>query len=172
MAQVNKNFCRPSEDAKSVIYAPVVIPPKMGAPTAEDYLAHGWYYNDITPPEPPAGKQLVSTIYKVVDDTTVAEYTYEDVPPPGIEEYDRLMEEHLTNERYERGYTTREPDSYLTSENPRWAQDAKDWVLHRDKVMEYALQIMNEVKEGTREPPTLEEFSAGLPKIQWSFQEQ
>jgi hypothetical protein len=79
------------------------------------------------------------------------------------------MEEHLIRERSERGYTTREPDSYLTSSVPRWKQDAEDWVAHRDEVMEYALELINAVQSGEREPPTMEEFVAGLPRIVWTY---
>lgn len=91
-------------------------------------------------------------------------------PVPCIDEYDSAMERQLLLEREDRGYTTREPDAYLTSTNERWAQDAKDWVAHRDAVMEYALELINAVKEGTRQPPTMEEFVSGLPKITWTIQ--
>ena len=38
-------------------------------------------------------------------------------------------------------------------------------------VMLCALEIMNAVEAGTREPPTLAEFKAGLPQIAWSYTE-
>ena len=47
----------------------------------------------------------------------------------------------------------------------------RDWVAHRDAVMTYALEIMNEVKAGTRPAPTMDEFKAGLPQIVWSYTE-
>lgn len=135
------------------------------------------------PPEVPEGYTL-KTIYEYVYDTvkrirTSIKTVYDVVQPPepepeptpSIKDYDEAMERHLKSERDERGYTTREPDSYLTSSNARWAQDAKDWVAHRDAVMEYALDLINAVKDGTREPPTLDEFIAGLPKITWTFAE-
>ena len=78
------------------------------------------------------------------------------------------MEAHLLAERTARGYTTREPDNYLESSNVRWAQDARDWVAHRDAVMSYALDVMNAVSGGA-EPPTLEAFMAGLPKVEWTL---
>lgn len=83
--------------------------------------------------------------------------------------YDEAMEAHLRKEREERGYTTREPDAYLSSSVPRWAQDARDWVAHRDAVMAYALEIINEVESGQRKLPTVEEFVAGLPNIVWTY---
>ena len=168
MAKVNTEYCRPSEYGKSISYAPVLFPPKLTAPTEEDYNEHGWYKKAIEPPEPPEGKVVSSTLYVVEDNEVVAKYEYEDIKY-GIEDYDNAMEEHLQNERAERGYTTREPDSYLTSSNVRWKTDAEDWVAHRDDVMEYALQIINDVQSGLREPPTLEEFTEGLPNIVWSI---
>ena len=167
----NKEFCRPTSDGKSIEYAPVVLPPKTSAPTENEYNAVGWYRSGIQPPEIPEGKVVHSTTYKVDEDENkvVAEYTFVDAPPPALEEYDAAMEEHLRMERIERGYTTREPDSYLTSKVPRWAQDAKDWVSHRDAVMEYALELINEVSAGTREPPSMEEFIGNMPKIQWTY---
>ena len=100
-----------------------------------------------------------------------AGYTWEDpVPPPvTIKDYDDAMEAHLRAEREARGYTTREPDYYLTSSVPRWAQDARDWVAHRDEVMLYALNIENKYEAG--EPvPTLDEFRAALPVITWTLE--
>ena len=167
----NKNYCRPSEDGKSYEYAPVVLPPKTSAPTEEEYNAAGWYYNGIEPPAPPEGKVVGNTTYVIDHDNNevVAEYEYVDPPPPTLEDFDRAMEDHLRQEREDRGYTTREPDSYLTSQVPRWSQDAKDWVAHRDAVMEYALEILNAVAAGTMPPPTMEEFLAGLPRIEWTY---
>lgn len=93
----------------------------------------------------------------------------EDVPPPLTEaDYDRAMEEHLQAERSARGYTTREPSEYVGSSVARWAQDAADWIAHRDAVMLYAIDVMNHYRE-TGEAPTLEEFRAALPRIQWTI---
>lgn len=86
-------------------------------------------------------------------------------------DYDAAMEDHLRGEREGRGYTTREPDAYLTSQVPRWASDARDWVAHRDAVMGYALGLINAVRAGQREPPTVDEFVAGLPRITWTYVE-
>lgn len=165
----NSKFCRPTNEGKSYEHAPVILPPKTSAPTELEYNEAGWYANEIVPPSPPEGKVVSSVTYVVEDDSVVARYEYEDIQY-GIEEFDAAMEEHLLHEREARGYTTREPDSYLRSNNIRWRQDAEDWVAHRDAVMEYALQLINEVQSGLRSPPTMEEFKAGLPKIEWSIE--
>lgn len=82
MAKVNTRFCKPSEDSKSLVYAPVVLPPKMGAPSDEDYLAANWYYNSVQPPEPPEGKMVSSVSYYVDGEEVFAEYEYTDAPAP------------------------------------------------------------------------------------------
>ena len=85
-------------------------------------------------------------------------------------DYDRAMEDHLRREREERGYTTREPSDYAGSSVARWAQDAADWIAHRDAVMLYGLAVIDHYEE-TGEAPTLEEFKAALPVIQWTNNE-
>ena len=89
--------------------------------------------------------------------------------PITFADYDNAMEAHLDAEKAERGYTKREPSDYKGSSNPRWAQDAEDWIAHRDEVMAYGLEIENKAKRG--EPvPTLDEFKAGLPVIHWTVE--
>ncbi len=139
--------------------------------TAADYARYLGAY-PLAPaapaPEPPEGRVAVPDGYALQDGAWVRSYRYEDAPAPTIADFDAAMEDHLRAECEARGYTTREPDAYLNSEVPRWASDARDWVRHRDKTMMYALEIMNAVEAGEREPPTLAEFRAGLPAIQWS----
>lgn len=145
-------------------------------PTREQYARMtppAYPLGTSTPPKPPEGKIPVPDGYEPADTPDGKEWRqkwrYEDAPAPTMADFDAAMEAHLTEERMERGYTTREPDVYLNSQVPRWASDARDWIAHRDAVMLYALEIMNAVEAGTREPPTLDEFTAGLPKIEWSY---
>ena len=121
-------------------------------PCEEGYhaVAVGWETRDGAIPR----------VYEAVQDT-----------PPTLADFDAAMEQHLYEERAARGYTTREPDAYLNSSVPRWAQDARDWVAHRDAVMAYALTLMNQVEDGERDAPTLAEFNAGLPVIEWTYTE-
>jgi len=94
-------------------------------------------------------------------------------PDPVItaDTYDQAMEAHLQAEREARGYTSREPSDYKGSSVARWAQDAEDWISHRDAVMLYGLEVMNHYAE-TGEAPTLEEFKAALPVIHWTLEDQ
>ena len=80
----NMRFCKPVEDGKRIEYAPVIIPPKTGAPTEEDYNEAGWYRNAIEPPNPPEGKIVSSVTYRYDEEenAVVADYTYEDAPKP------------------------------------------------------------------------------------------
>ena len=98
------------------------------------------------------------------DEYEIKEFIY----IPTLQDYDNIMEQHLYDERVARGYTKREPSDYFNSTNERWAQDAQDWITHRDIVMEYALEVENNYQE-TGEAPTLEEFKANLPKITWTY---
>lgn len=123
--------------------------------------------SDAPSPLPPPGKRYVKR-WTETETEAVPEWRLEDAPAPTLDDFDKAMEEHLRQEREERGYTTREPDAYLTSAVPRWSTDAMDWVAHRDAVMTYALTLINAVEAGEREPPTVEEFKAGLPRIEWT----
>lgn len=141
-------------------------------PSAEMYATIGACpLGDTTPPTPPEGKIAVQDGYELDYGEWRPHWVFDDAPAPTVADFDAAMEERLTAERSERGYTTREPDVYLNSQVPRWASDARDWIAHRDDVMLYALEIMNAVEAGTREPPTIAEFTAGLPQIEWSYTE-
>lgn len=139
-------------------------------PSAEIYAQYGFLpYTEDPPGSPDPGYHWVPDGYGVSDGRAYRKWEQVADPPPAVEDFDKAMEDHLVRERSERGYTTREPDSYLTSVNPRWKQDAEDWVAHRDEVMEYALDLINAVQSGEREPPTMDEFVAGLPRIVWTY---
>ena len=140
-------------------------------PTPADYAQMGYLpVIDKAPAAPvPEGFHYVATDdYEETNGVYYRVYTTAANPQPTLDDFDRAMENYLKREREDRGYTTREPDSYLDSSVPRWKQDAEDWVAHRDAVMLYGLELMNEVKSGQREPPTMAEFLAGLPKIVWT----
>ena len=144
-------------------------------PSAEQYATLRDAYQkgaDTPKPEPQEGKEVAYAGYELGDDHLWhKQWSLVDVPQPTLADFDAAMEEHLRTEREARGYTPREPDCYLASQVPRWAQDARDWVAHRDEVMAYALALINAVESGQRQPPTMAEFEAGLPTITWSFTE-
>ena len=148
--------------------ATIVNPSTEQYATLRDAYPKG---DDAPKPTPPEGKLVEPDGWEVRGGAWHCRWRYVDAPLPTLDEYDSAMEDHLYQERSARGYTTREPDAYLSSANPRWAQDAHDWVAHRDAVMAYALTLINGVQSGTIAQPTLAEFRANLPQISWSYQE-
>lgn len=140
-------------------------------PSSEQYVQAG--YLPVVDERPPCeeGYHAVAVGWEARDGAIHRVYEAVQDPPPTIADFDAAMEQHLYEERAARGYTTREPDAYINSSVPRWAQDARDWVAHRDAVMGYALALINAVDDGERDAPTLAEFRAGLPAIQWTYME-
>ena len=123
----------------------------------------------FTLPQVDAEHRAVPDGYELKDGKWARKWRVEPITY-SVEDYDAAMEDYLREVRYERGYTTREPDDYFGSSNPRWAQDAKDWVAFRDAVMTYALDIINTYTK-TGNAPTLAAFKAGFPKMVWSYAE-
>jgi hypothetical protein len=123
----------------------------------------------FAPPKCDEGYHAVPDGYELRDGAWVRKWRVEPITHT-VNDYDSAMEDYLRQVRYERGYTTREPDDYFGSSNPRWSQDAKDWVAFRDAVMTYALGVINEYA-ASGNAPTLAEFKAGFPKMVWSFKE-
>ena len=149
-------------------------------PTAEDYAAmvdangkpnsaYPRSEESFAPPKCDEGFHAVPDGYDLKDGKWVKLWKVEPIANTP-EDYDKAMEDYLRSVRSERGYTTREPDNYFGSSNPRWAQDAKDWVAFRDAVMTYALDVINTYTK-TGNAPTLAEFKAGFPKMVWTYQE-
>ena len=176
--ELNRNFASAVGADGLPVYAPAYI--MVGGrlklhPTAEDYAAHTPPCYPVlansAPGDAPAGYHYEFRSYEFAEGAFRRTYALVADPPPTIEDFDAAMEAHLRTEREARGYTTREPDCYLTSQVPRWAQDARDWVAHRDAVMGYALALINAVERGECTPPTMAEFTAGLPRIEWTFTE-
>lgn len=66
-----------------------------------------------------------------------------EVPPVTMDDYDRVMEAHITAACVDRGYTLREPDVYKDSSVPRWRQDAQDFIAFRDACLLYGQSIIN-----------------------------
>lgn len=167
------NFAKIKDGGSALEYAPDMIWPNPNPPTDEEYAAAGYLPVVDAPPSEPAqdGYHWDARGWEYRDGSIHRVYDEVADPSPTLSDYDNAMEDHLKSERYARGYTTREPDVYLSSSVPRWAQDATDWIAHRDAVMVYALGVMNDVESGKIEPPQLETFIENLPTIEWSFPE-
>lgn len=140
------------------------------APTDEKYLAAGW--KSIIDERPPYREG-----YTIVDDCwedgilfLTRKYRYELIHHTEAD-FNAALEQHLRDERTARGYDEREPSDYKDSGIARWRQDALDWIAHRDAVMMYGLNILNEWKK-TKVEPDYAAFVTGLPKIVWTIQDE
>lgn len=164
---MNRNFGK-LVDGK-IEYAPSEI--KIGntyfpKPTAEQYLALGWKRIIDDAPTPEEGGYWTATGWE--EKETYIERVYEWRETKRTEaDFNAALENHLREERVARGYDEREPSDYKDSGIQRWAQDAKDWIAHRDDVMVYGLNILNEWKR-TGIEPSYDEFVKNLPKITWT----
>lgn len=174
---MNRNFAK-RYDKGRFEFAPSTLTEADGRvilkPTVEQYRAAGWrlYFQPRQPKKAPDGRHWEQDGWEETPAAFTPKWKLVKDAAPTVEDFDAAMESHLREEREARGYTTREPDVYLTSEEPRWAQDARDWIAHRDAVMRYALELMNAVAAGERKPPTMDEFINGLPKITWTIAEE
>jgi hypothetical protein len=150
-------------------------------PTAKDYAAmvdangkpnpaYPRSEESFAPPACDEGYRAIPDGYELIDGKWVRKWRIEPIQYTEAD-YDNAMEDYLRQVRIARGYTTREPDDYFGSSNPRWAQDAKDWVAFRDAVMTYALDVINTYTK-TGNAPTLAEFKANFPKMVWTYQEE
>lgn len=171
----NRSFGQIAEDGKDLEFAPTYFQNEDGsttfAPDEATYNANG-YYRVVSNPPPEHGEDEIALgghyVYADEDGKRVVRTDWHVVAKPvNPKDYDAAMEAHLRTERDARGYTDREPTDYMGSKVPRFAQDALDWRDHRDDVMLYGLDIINRFAE-TGVAPTLAEFKAGLPVIQWT----
>lgn len=113
------------------------------------------------------GRKTIAMVPVVIDGKVIRARIYDNMTP---HDYDVVMEDYIREVRIARGYTLREPDDYFGSSVPRWAQDAVDWMKFRDAVMLYGLEVQNTYAT-TGVAPTLAEFKAGFPKMEWSYKE-
>lgn len=139
-------------------------------PTAEQCASVGAFPRNkesFAPPPTDEEHRAVHAGYELVDGKWVRKWRIEPIIHT-VADYDQAMEDYIRAVRVERGYTTREPSDYINSSEPRWRQDAADYIAFRDAVMVYALAIINEYS-ATGNAPSLEEFKAGFPKIEWTY---
>lgn len=114
------------------------------------------------------GRKTIATVPVMIDGKIIHARIYKNMSP---HDYDVVMENYIAEVRSQRGYTLREPGSYKDSAEPRWHSDAADWPPFLDAVMLYGLRVQNEYA-ATGKAPTIAEFVAGLPKMEWSYKDE
>ena len=89
-----------------------------------------------------------------------------------VDDYNRVLDYYRLGKRSERGYTDRDPSEYYNSSVARWAQDARDWIEFRDRVMVYGLEVLNDYMDTGIAPLTIEDFSERLAEIEvkWTYE--
>lgn len=132
------------------------------------YKQHGFLEYGGREPVRLHGRETVGLVPVVVGGKIIYARIYDNMSP---RDYDVVMENYITEVRSQRGYTLREPSSYKDSAEPRWRSDAADWPPFLDAVMLYGLKVQNEYA-ATGKAPTIAEFVAGLPKIEWSYKDE
>jgi len=128
---------------------------------------HGFFEYGGVEPVRLHGRKTIATVPVVIDGKVIRARIYDDMTP---HDYDTVMENYIAEVRFARGYTLREPSSYKDSAEPRWRSDAADWPPFLDAVMLYGLRVQNEYA-ATGKAPTIAEFFAGLPKMEWSYKD-
>ncbi len=71
-----------------------------------------------------------------------------------------FIDDAARRQHYDSGATLA---TYVNSTVPKWAEEAKSFVLWRDSVWTYSLQELDRVREGERQQPSIDEFLAELP---------
>lgn len=88
--------------------------------------------------------------------------------PLTIEDYRLAIQEHVDAVARARHYDSGVSlASYVASTNPLWSAEAQAFVAWRDAVWAYAYTELDKVMAGERAQPTIAEFIAELPAIEW-----
>lgn len=111
--------------------------------TPEDLSERGITVEEVPPPEP-------------------------EPPPPTLEDYRIAIQAHVDATAQERQYDSGVScASYVNSTVQQWAAEAAAFVAWRDAVWAYAYSELDRVQRGLRTQPSIDEFLAELPMMQW-----
>jgi hypothetical protein len=85
-----------------------------------------------------------------------------------IKQANDALKTHIDHIARERDYDSAVScASYATSTNLQWQAEAQAFITWRDLVYEYALDLYAQVQAEEMEPPTLEDFIANAPSMEW-----
>jgi len=118
-----------------------------------------------TPRYPEAyGRELPTKIVPVDENGPIANH-------PGLDPVDiyrleiqAMIDRKAQEKQYDSGSTIA---SYVSSTVPEWATDALAFVAWRDSVWVYAFAQLTAFQSGQREQPSIEDFLAELPVLEW-----
>lgn len=75
------------------------------------------------------------------------------------------INEKAQEKSYEDGFACA---SYINSTNDAWKAEATQFIAWRDSCWQYAHDIQTKVESGEIQPPSIEDFIAGMPTLIWS----
>ncbi|WP_266076825.1 hypothetical protein [Brucella intermedia] len=85
-----------------------------------------------------------------------------------IDVYRIEIQAHIDSKAQEKQYDSGATlASYVSSTVPGWFLDAQAFVAWRDSVWLYAFAELDKVQSGERERPSIEDFLAELPVLEW-----
>lgn len=120
-------------------------------------------------------------------DNQIVAWPYEQPEPEGAEldalillgqklslimQYTAALKLHFDSIAQTRDYDNQQScASYVSSTNLHWKDEALAFVAWRDIVWEEAYTVLSQVESGQIEPPTIPDFIAQMPLIDWPEQE-
>lgn len=95
-------------------------------------------------------------------------YLREPTAVPTVADYQSAIQRRVDAAAVSRRYNDGNAlAGYVASTIPPWAAEAQAFVAWRDQVWAYAYAELDKVMRGERVQPTVEEFIAELPVIDW-----
>lgn len=137
------------------------------SPAYDGWSLRGYELNTIQPADPvPNGYQVTSTSAQVVDGLPKWVNVLQPIPI-SIEDYKTAFDNHLDAVAQSKGYDNRLTiATYTGSTNPVWAGEAAAFIAWRDAALASMFAQLESVEAGG-DAPTVEEFLADLPTIEW-----
>jgi hypothetical protein len=109
--------------------------------------------------------EKVDGVRTIVANPLPPEPTQEEI----IKGYEDAVQAYLDKTAQSRGYdNTYTCLSYLSSTDEIWRRESNAFNAWRDQVWRKCHEILNAVKAGLTEPPTVEELITRLPVIDWN----
>lgn len=103
-----------------------------------------------------------------LEDDDPAVIAFLNPPEKKLREFQSAIELHVDNVAASKSYANAlSLAGYATSTVPQWQAETIAFVAWRDQVWVYSFTELSKFQNGEREIPTIEEFIAELPQIQW-----
>ncbi|UHS61061.1 hypothetical protein HRR99_05800 [Agrobacterium vaccinii] len=137
------------------------------SPAYDGWALRGYELHTIQPADPvPSGYRVVSSSVQMVNGLPTWVDVIEAVPVT-LDDYKAAFDNHLDAVAHSKGYDNRLTiATYTGSTNPVWAGEAAAYLAWRDAALASMFAQLAAVEAGG-DAPTVEEFLAALPAIEW-----